>query len=142
MSVDLSCLSPRELEVSEMIALGTTPKMIAERLGVGVKTISTYRARIFEKLGVRSNAEVATLHAKAALARAANHTLIASALCAGVARWISHAPSSTGELVVDSLRYITQLDAAGVPEIHPVLRDALAAAMQRQRSAAAQAVAA
>lgn len=52
-------LSPREFEVAVAIANGTSPSAIANDLGLSVKTVSTYRARILEKMGMRSNAEIA-----------------------------------------------------------------------------------
>ena len=51
-------LSDREYEVTCLIALGRTVTEIASELALSVKTISTYRARILEKLSVRNNAEV------------------------------------------------------------------------------------
>lgn len=51
-------LSDREYQVMCMIASGKTVKEIAEELVLSVKTISTYRARILEKLNMRTNAEL------------------------------------------------------------------------------------
>lgn len=55
-------LSDREYEVMCRIASGKTVTEIAGELALSVKTISTYRARILEKLGVRNSAEI-TLYA-------------------------------------------------------------------------------
>jgi DNA-binding NarL/FixJ family response regulator len=52
-------LSNRELEVLKMIAKGESLARIAEVLHLSPKTVTTYRARILEKMGVRSNAELA-----------------------------------------------------------------------------------
>mgnify|MGYP002404299725 CR=1 FL=1 len=52
-------LSNRELEVLKMIAEGKSLGRIADTLGLSPKTVTTYRARILDKLGVRSNAELA-----------------------------------------------------------------------------------
>jgi two-component system, NarL family, invasion response regulator UvrY len=41
-----------------MIALGKTVKEIADKLSLSVKTISTYRARILEKMKMKNNAEL------------------------------------------------------------------------------------
>jgi two-component system invasion response regulator UvrY len=41
-----------------MIASGKTVKEIADRLSLSVKTISTYRARILEKMKMKTNAEL------------------------------------------------------------------------------------
>jgi len=51
-------LSDREHEVMRMIAAGISLTEIGERLHVSVKTISTYRARIMEKMQMKSNAEL------------------------------------------------------------------------------------
>jgi two-component system invasion response regulator UvrY len=51
-------LSDREHEVMCRIASGKTVTEIAGELSLSVKTISTYRARIMEKLGVRNSAEI------------------------------------------------------------------------------------
>jgi len=51
-------LSNREFEVMRLIASGRTVSEIAELLSLGDSTISTYRARILEKMGMRTNAEL------------------------------------------------------------------------------------
>lgn len=51
-------LSDREYEVMCMIASGRTVKEIAGELALSVKTISTYRARILEKMGMKNNAQL------------------------------------------------------------------------------------
>ncbi len=51
-------LSDREHEVMRMIAGGVPLTEIGERLHVSVKTISSYRARIMEKMRMKSNAEL------------------------------------------------------------------------------------
>lgn len=51
-------LSARELEVFRLIASGTTATEAAKLLNISVKTVSTYRARIMEKTGFRSNADI------------------------------------------------------------------------------------
>lgn len=51
-------LSDREFEIMCLIASGKTVSEIAELLSRSVKTISTYRARILEKMGMRTNAEL------------------------------------------------------------------------------------
>lgn len=53
-----SGLSPREFEVFRLIALGRTPTEIGEMLKLSVKTVSTYRSRILEKTGFRTNADI------------------------------------------------------------------------------------
>ena len=51
-------LSDREYQVLRMVGSGNTVSDIARDLGLSVKTISTYRARVLEKLGMRTNAEL------------------------------------------------------------------------------------
>ena len=51
-------LSDREYQVMSMIAVGKTPREIAEELFLSVKTVSTYRARILEKMELKNNAEL------------------------------------------------------------------------------------
>lgn len=51
-------LSPREMEVLLMLSKGVPLTRIGEQLHVSVKTISTYRSRVLEKLDVDSNAEI------------------------------------------------------------------------------------
>lgn len=51
-------LSDRELEVLQGIASGRTVGEIAGLLALSDKTISTYRARILEKMRMRTNAEL------------------------------------------------------------------------------------
>jgi len=51
-------LSDREFEVMRLIASGKTVSEIAELLSLGDSTISTYRARILEKMELKTNAEL------------------------------------------------------------------------------------
>jgi DNA-binding NarL/FixJ family response regulator len=51
-------LSDREFEVMCLIASGKTVGEIAELLSLSNKTISTYRARILEKMEMKTNAEL------------------------------------------------------------------------------------
>ncbi len=51
-------LSDREYQVLRMIGAGRTVSEIASQLGLSVKTVSTYRARILEKLQLRTSAEL------------------------------------------------------------------------------------
>lgn len=54
----LDSLSARERDVFARLARGQTQRAIAEELGVSVKTVETYRARIGTKLGVHSRSEL------------------------------------------------------------------------------------
>jgi len=63
MTVDLDrplheSLSDREFEVLRSIASGQTVGDIADRLSLSVKTVSTYRTRILEKMRLKNNAEL------------------------------------------------------------------------------------
>jgi DNA-binding NarL/FixJ family response regulator len=51
-------LSEREKEVLGLIAWGYSNKEAADKLGVSVKTVETYRVRIAEKLGLRSRTQL------------------------------------------------------------------------------------
>jgi two-component system, NarL family, invasion response regulator UvrY len=51
-------LSDREFEVYRMIAAGKTTTQMAEELILSIKTISTYRSRILEKMQMKTNAEL------------------------------------------------------------------------------------
>jgi len=51
-------LSPRETQVLRDLALGFTNKEVAERLAVSIKSVETYRARLFEKLGLERRADL------------------------------------------------------------------------------------
>jgi DNA-binding NarL/FixJ family response regulator len=51
-------LSDREYQVMHMIATGKSVKNIAEELSLSVKTISTFRTRILEKMNMKNNAEI------------------------------------------------------------------------------------
>jgi len=51
-------LSAREYEIMIMIADGKALKAISAELGLSQKTVSTYRARILEKMGAKTNADL------------------------------------------------------------------------------------
>jgi two-component system invasion response regulator UvrY len=51
-------LSDREYQVLRLLGSGRTVSDIARALGLSVKTVSTYRTRVLEKLGMRTNAEL------------------------------------------------------------------------------------
>jgi DNA-binding NarL/FixJ family response regulator len=51
-------LSEREFQIMKLIARGASLKDIAEQLHISAKTVTTYRARILEKTGLASNAEL------------------------------------------------------------------------------------
>ena len=51
-------LSDREFEVLRLLATGLSPTEIGERLHLSVKTVSTHKANVLEKLGLGSTAEL------------------------------------------------------------------------------------
>lgn len=53
-----AALSPREREVLEFLAQGFTNQEVGKHLNLSDRTIATYRARICEKLGLRTRADI------------------------------------------------------------------------------------
>lgn len=51
-------LSEREFQVMCLIASGNTLSKIAQELNLSIKTVSTYRTRILEKMNMKSNVEI------------------------------------------------------------------------------------
>ncbi len=51
-------LSDREYQIMLLIASGKTVTEIAESLSLSIKTVSTYRSRILEKMRMKNNAEL------------------------------------------------------------------------------------
>jgi two-component system, NarL family, invasion response regulator UvrY len=60
-------LAARELEVFRLLAQGKTVGEIAAMLNLSVKTVSTYRARILDKTGFRTNADIVTYAVRSGL---------------------------------------------------------------------------
>lgn len=55
----LALLTPREREVMDCILAGKYNKVIADELHIAMRTVEVHRARIFEKMGVKSAVELA-----------------------------------------------------------------------------------
>lgn len=55
----ISTLIPREREVAELAALGTTNRETSKALGIAPSTVKTHIANIYDKLGIGSRAELA-----------------------------------------------------------------------------------
>ncbi len=55
----VALLTPREIEVVRLVALGETNKGIAARLNVSVKTVDTHRTAAMRKLGLHTAVDVA-----------------------------------------------------------------------------------
>ncbi len=53
-----AALSDREYQVLRLIASGMTVGGIAEHLSLSVKTVSTYRSRLLQKMGMANNSEI------------------------------------------------------------------------------------
>lgn len=51
-------ITDREYQVLVLIAAGNTLTQVAEKLNLGVATVSTYRARLLEKMSLKSTAEL------------------------------------------------------------------------------------
>jgi two-component system response regulator FixJ len=59
---NLALLTPRENDVLDRLVEGKPNKIIAFELGISVRTVETYRARILQKTRVRSLAELVKMH--------------------------------------------------------------------------------
>ncbi len=57
----LAALTQRERDVMLRVAAGKLNKVIASELNVSMRTVEVYRSRVYDKLGIRSAAELATL---------------------------------------------------------------------------------
>ena len=66
----LAKLTPREFEVFRLVLAGLLNKEIGAELGVTLRTIKTHRARVMQKMGVISVAELVRLAQKAGVAAA------------------------------------------------------------------------
>jgi DNA-binding NarL/FixJ family response regulator len=51
-------LSPREQEIMIAIASGHSLKAVAMDLGISIKTVSTYKKRLFDKMKFKNDAEL------------------------------------------------------------------------------------
>ena len=58
MNEPLDLLSKREREVLQLLKTGDSLTRIAARLGLSIKTVSTYKSRLSAKLGFKSNADI------------------------------------------------------------------------------------
>ena len=60
-------LSAREFQIFRKLAAGQSPTEIGDELHLSVKTVSTYRARVLEKMGLKTNADLTYYAIKHAL---------------------------------------------------------------------------
>ena len=65
----LDKLSRREREVLDLLAQGFAQREVGERLGLSIKTVETYRARLREKLGINSRSDLVRYAIEAGLLR-------------------------------------------------------------------------
>ena len=56
-------LTPRQLRVMELVASGLSNRIIAEKLGISLKTVEAHRAKVMDKMKARSVAELVRLAA-------------------------------------------------------------------------------
>ena len=56
-------LSPRQRRVMDLVAAGLSNRIIAEKLGISLKTVEAHRAKVMEKMKARSVAELVKLAA-------------------------------------------------------------------------------
>jgi two-component system response regulator DctR len=57
----LAALSAREREVLDLILSGNMNKVIADKLGISMRTVEVHRAHIFDKMNVKTAVELARL---------------------------------------------------------------------------------
>ena len=57
----LANLTDREQSVMRLVIEGLPNKLIADQLNISMRTVEVHRARVFEKIGVKSAVELANL---------------------------------------------------------------------------------
>ena len=57
----LDGLTERERDVLRLVVDGLPNKMVADQLDISVRTVEVHRARVFDKMGVKSAVELANL---------------------------------------------------------------------------------
>ena len=62
----LAQLTPAERKVADRVITGKTNKMIAQELGLSTRTVEAHRARLMQRLGIRSRTELVRLMAAVA----------------------------------------------------------------------------
>ena len=60
-AVRVASLTERERDVMRLVIEGRPNKLIADALGISVRTVEVHRARVFDKMGVKSAVELANL---------------------------------------------------------------------------------
>jgi DNA-binding CsgD family transcriptional regulator len=64
-------LTPRELEVTQMVARGLSTEQVARELIIGMATVRTHLYRVRTKLGVQDRAQLVSLAYRSGLMQAA-----------------------------------------------------------------------
>ena len=57
----LASLTEREKAVMQLVVSGLPNKLVADQLNISVRTVEVHRARVFEKMGVKSAVDLANL---------------------------------------------------------------------------------
>jgi two-component system, LuxR family, response regulator DctR len=57
----VDALTERERDVMNLVVAGLPNKLVADRLDISVRTVEVHRARVFDKMGVKSAVELANL---------------------------------------------------------------------------------
>ena len=57
----LAELTERESDVMRLVARGLPNKLIADQLAISVRTVEVHRARVFDKMDVKSAVELANV---------------------------------------------------------------------------------
>jgi two-component system response regulator DctR len=57
----MQSLTERERDVMRLVAAGLPNKLVADQLDISVRTVEVHRARVFDKMGVKSAVELANL---------------------------------------------------------------------------------
>ncbi len=60
-ATSMAQLTPRELEVMSLVVAGRHNKIIADQLGISIKTVEAHRAKVMEKMGAKSVADLVQL---------------------------------------------------------------------------------
>ena len=59
--IDADLLTPRQRDILRLVSIGHTNREIAEVLEISVRTVEVHRARVFEKMDVKSAVELTNL---------------------------------------------------------------------------------
>ena len=58
---DLDLLTPRQRDILRLVSIGHTNREIANMLQISVRTVEVHRARVFDKMEVKSAVELANM---------------------------------------------------------------------------------